>query len=77
MEYFLRYAEQLSNGNEVLILKNFVLSPEKVVNVFGISMIGKKKILVSSLYKCHLSFLLTNCSNVSIIWLRITCIQTN
>ena len=39
--YFLRYAEQLSNDDEVLIQKNFELSPEKVVNVSDISMIGK------------------------------------
>ena len=41
IEYFPRYAEQLSNGDEVLIQKNFELSPERVVNVSDISMIGK------------------------------------
>ena len=41
MEYFFRYAEQLSNGDEVLIQKNFELSPEKVINVSDIIMTGK------------------------------------
>ena len=54
--YFLRYAEQLSNGGEVLIQKNFELSPEKVVNVSDISMIGKNnsKFLVFINTICHL-----------------------
>ena len=41
MEYFFRYAEQLSSGDEVLIQKNFELSPEKVINVSDIIMTGK------------------------------------
>ena len=56
MEYFLRYAAQLSNGDEVLIQKKFELSPEKVVNVSDISMIGKNdsKFLVFINTICHL-----------------------
>ena len=62
MEYFLRYAEQLSIGDEVLIQNNFELSPEKVVNVPDISMTGNNHsfFLVYYFYslcmplKCHL-----------------------
>ena len=39
--YILRYAQQLSIGDEVLIQKKFELCPEKVVNVSDISMTGK------------------------------------
>ena len=41
MEYFLRYAGQLSKGDEVLIEKNFEVIPEKVVNISDISMQGR------------------------------------
>ena len=54
MECFLRYAEQLSIGDEVLIQNNFELSPEKVVNVSDISRTGKNHSFFLVYYFCSL-----------------------
>ena len=40
MEYFFRFAEELSNDDEVLVEKDFELYPEKFVKISDIMMTG-------------------------------------
>ena len=41
MEYFFRYAGQLSEGDEVLIQKYLELKPEKVLTITDVNMRGR------------------------------------
>ena len=52
-----RYAEQVSNGDEVLVQGNYKLNPQKVVNVSDISLPGNNHNYIFHLKKIKSPFL--------------------